>query len=153
MVPLMAEAGIRFLHLGVNTASPGAGCARPSSAGAPPDGSELVVMYQASYGETDFPAGSDDRAELCPHQRQYGPAERAARPSTSSGHCSHAYPDAEIMASTLDAFGAEMWARREQFPVVTQDIGDSWIHGAASDPQKLAAVPRAAAALRWLRSS
>src|SRR5690606_31816623 len=50
----------------------------------------------------------------------------------------HAHPEAEIVASTLDAFGEAMWARRAQLPVVTDEIGDSWIHGAASEPQKLA---------------
>ena len=36
IVPLLAEAGVRFLHLGVNTASPAARRARRSSAGARP---------------------------------------------------------------------------------------------------------------------
>src|SRR5690606_34927913 len=58
MVPLLAEAGIKFLHLGVNTASP-VPEVPPIFRWRAPDGSEVVVMYQASYGATDFPAGAD----------------------------------------------------------------------------------------------
>ncbi|HLV83922.1 MAG TPA: DUF5054 domain-containing protein, partial [Devosia sp.] len=58
MVPLLAEAGIKFLHLGVNTASP-VPDVPPIFRWRAPDQSEVVVMYQASYGATDFPAGPD----------------------------------------------------------------------------------------------
>src|SRR5690606_35646170 len=58
MVPLLAEAGIKFMHLGVNTASP-VPDVPPIFRWRASGGSEVVVMYQASYGATDFAAGSD----------------------------------------------------------------------------------------------
>jgi hypothetical protein len=59
MVPLLAEAGVKFLHLGVNTASPVPDVPPIFRWRAPGRFRGLVVMYQASYGETDFPAGDD----------------------------------------------------------------------------------------------
>jgi hypothetical protein len=136
MVSPMAEAGIRFLHLGVNTASP-VPDVPPIFRWRAPDQSELVVMYQASYGATDFPAGPDIGLSFAHTNDNIGP-QSVGQTVDALRALHHAYPDAEIGASTLDAFGAEMWARRAQFPVLEQEIGDSWIHGAASDPLKLA---------------
>lgn len=136
MVPLMAEAGLRFLHLGVNTASP-VPDVPPIFRWRAPDGSELVVMYQASYGATDFPAGPDIGLSFAHTNDNIGP-QSVGQTVEALRHLRHAHPDAEVVASTLDAFGAEMWARREQFPLLEQEIGDSWIHGAATDPHKLA---------------
>ena len=136
MVPLLAEAGIRFLHLGVNTASP-VPDVPPIFRWRAPDGSEVVVMYQASYGATDFPAGPEIGLSFAHTNDNIGP-QSVGQTVEALRHLGHAYPDADIAASTLDAFGAEMWARREQFPILEQEIGDSWIHGTAADPSKLA---------------
>jgi hypothetical protein len=136
MVPLLAEAGIRFLHLGVNTASPVPDIP-PIFRWRAPSGEEVVVMYQASYGATDFPAGDDIGLSFAHTNDNIGP-QSVGQTVEALRHMRHAYPDADIRASTLDAFGAVMWARRESFPVVTAEIGDSWIHGTASDPHKLA---------------
>ena len=136
MVPLLAEAGIRFLHLGVNTASP-VPDVPPIFRWQAPSGEEVVVMYQGSYGATDFPAGHDVGLSFAHTNDNIGP-QSVGQCVEALRHIEHEFPDAEIGASTLDAFGAEMWARRDAFPILTQDIGDSWIHGAGSDPEKLA---------------
>lgn len=136
MVPLLAEAGVRFLHLGVNTASPVPDVPQLFRWQAP-DGSEVVVMYQSSYGATDFPIGPEVGLSFAHTQDNIGP-QSVPQVIEARRALSHAHPGARLMASTLDAFGAEVWARRESLPVVTQEIGDSWIHGIASDPQKQA---------------
>ncbi|MDP2782697.1 DUF5054 domain-containing protein [Devosia sp.] len=136
MVPLLAEAGIKFLHLGVNTASP-VPDVPPIFRWRAPDQSEVVVMYQASYGATDFPAGPDIGLSFAHTNDNIGP-QSVGQTVEALRHLQNAHPDANITASTLDAFGAQMWDRRAQFPVLEQEIGDSWIHGAASDPVKLA---------------
>ncbi|MBJ3784548.1 DUF5054 domain-containing protein [Devosia sediminis] len=135
MVPLLAEAGIRFLHLGVNTASP-VPDVPPIFRWRAPGGEEVVVMYQASYGATDFPAGEDIGLSFAHTNDNIGP-QSVGQTVEALRHMHHANPGAVIKASTLDAFGAEMWSRRESFPVVTTEIGDSWIHGTATDPIKL----------------
>ncbi len=135
MVPLLAEAGIRFLHLGVNTASP-VPEVPPIFRWVAPDGSELVVMYQGSYGATDFPAGADVGLSFAHTNDNIGP-QSVPQTVETLRHLRHELGDARIVASTLDAFGAVMWERRAQFPAVDVEIGDSWIHGVGSDPEKL----------------
>lgn len=135
MVPLLAEAGVRFLHLGVNTASP-VPDVPPVFRWRAPDGSEVIVMYQASYGATDFPEDSGVGLAFAHTNDNMGP-QTVPQVADVWRNLSHALPRAEIRASTLDVFGAALWDRREMFPVITREIGDSWIHGAASDPVKL----------------
>ena len=136
VVPLMAQAGIRFLHLGVNTASP------------PPDvpdvfrwrapsGEEIVVMYQKSYGATHFPQGFTEGLSFAHTSDNIGPQ---SVPQTSEGlrEIAAHNPGATLRASTLDAYAALLWDRRAEFPVLDIELGDSWIHGSASDPIKSA---------------
>jgi hypothetical protein len=136
MVPLLAAAGVRFLHLGVNTASP-VPDVPPVFRWRAPDGSEVVVMYQASYGSTDFPAGAGVGLAFAHTNDNVGPQTVPQVAEVWRDLCRE-LPGADIRASTLDTFGCLLWERREAFPVVTDEIGDSWIHGAASDPVKLA---------------
>jgi hypothetical protein len=136
MVPLLAEAGVRFLHLGVNTASP-VPEVPPVFRWRAPDGSEIVVMYQASYGATDFPEGAGAGLAFAHTNDNMGPPT-VPQVAEVWRDLRHNLPDAGIRASTLDAFGDALWDRRSHFPVVTAEIGDSWIHGTASDPVKLA---------------
>ena len=136
MVPILAEAGVNFLHLGVNTASPVPDLP-PIFRWRAPGGEEIVVMYQASYGATDFPAGPEVGLSFAHTSDNIGP-QSVAQTVEALRHIRHENVDAIVSASTLDAFGAEMWQRRADFPVVTEEIGDSWIHGTATDPQKLA---------------
>jgi hypothetical protein len=136
MVPILAEAGVNFLHLGVNTASP-VPDVPPIFRWRAPGGEEIVVMYQASYGATDFPAGPEIGLSFAHTSDNIGP-QSVAQTVEALRHIRNENADAIVSASTLDAFGAEMWQRRADFPVVTEEIGDSWIHGTATDPQKLA---------------
>lgn len=136
MVPLLAEAGVNFLHLGVNTASP-VPDVPPIFRWQAPGGEEVVVMYQASYGATDFPAGPDIGLSFAHTNDNIGP-QSVGQTVEALRQISQQNPDADIVASTLDAFGAQMWVRREHFPIIKDEIGDSWIHGTASDPKKLA---------------
>eukprot|EP00912_Choanoflagellata_sp_UC4_P002007 UC4_evm4s1289 len=69
----------------------------------------------------------------------YGPAD--VNETEANFHLfAKAFPDAKIMASTLDDFFSRLnepeW--RKRLPVVTSEIGDSWIYGISSDPLKLA---------------
>ncbi|WP_309084665.1 DUF5054 domain-containing protein [Chelativorans sp.] len=136
IVPLMAEAGLKFLHIGVNTACP------------PPDvpeifrwrapgGEEIVVMYQRSYGATHLPEGLSDGLSFAHTSDNMGP-QQIHQVVEILREMGHRHPGAEITAATLDGFGAILWKNRERFPVVDVELGDSWIHGSASDPVKIA---------------
>ncbi|MDO8359493.1 MAG: DUF5054 domain-containing protein, partial [Devosia sp.] len=136
IVPLLAEAGVQFLHLGVNSASPPPDVPDLFRWRAP-DGSEVVVMYQNSYGATHFPSGFEEGLSFAHTADNIGPQ---SVPQTADAYrlLRHLEPGASIRASTLDEYGALLWTRREEFPVVDIELGDSWIHGSASDPEKLA---------------
>jgi hypothetical protein len=49
------------------------------------------------------------------------------------------FPNAVIVAATFHDWVESLQSVQTQLPVVTSEIGDTWIHGAASDPWKLAA--------------
>lgn len=136
IVPLLAEAGVRFLHLGVNSASPVPDVPDVFRWRAP-DGSEVVVMYQKSYGATHFPDGFSEGLSFAHTNDNMGPQ---SVPQTAEAYreIAHERPSARLVASTLDAYGDLLWARRDEFPVIDIELGDSWIHGSASDPTKTA---------------
>jgi hypothetical protein len=136
MVPLLARAGVRFLHLGVNTACP-VPDVPPVFRWRAPDGSEVLVMYQNSYGDTYFPEGLETGLSFAHTSDNMGP-QAIHQTVELLREYAHRYPGVEIRASALDAFGQLLWDRREGFPVVEHEIGDSWIHGAAADPIKAA---------------
>jgi hypothetical protein len=136
IVPLLAEAGVKFLHLGVNEASP-----LPEVPGVfrwrAPGGEEVVVMYQDSYGSTHFPAGVGAGLSFAHTADNAGP-QSVSQTIDVYRRLAAANPGTVIEASTLDAYADLLWARRDQLPVVDVEIGDSWIHGAGTDPAKLA---------------
>ena len=134
MVPLLAEAGVRFLHLGVNTASPVPDVPDVFRWRAP-DGAEVVVMYQNSYGATHLPAGFDEGLSFAHTSDNMGP-QSVPQVADVYREIERHHPGVEVRASTLDAYGDVLWERRAELPVIDYEIGDSWIHGSASDPTK-----------------
>ncbi|TRA98490.1 MULTISPECIES: DUF5054 domain-containing protein [Rhizobium/Agrobacterium group] len=135
MVPLLAEAGIRFLHLGVNTASPPPEVPDIFRWRAP-GGEEIVVMYQRSYGETCFPEGMADGLGFAHTSDNIGP-QSVPQTAETYREMRHREPEAVVQAATLEDYGTLMWQERERFPVIDLELADSWIHGSAADPQKI----------------
>jgi hypothetical protein len=135
IVPLLAEAGVRFLHLGVNTASPPPDVPDLFRWRAP-DGSEVVVMYQKSYGATHFPEGFAEGLSFAHTNDNLGP-QSVPQTAEAYRYMARHFPDAVTKASTLDAYGELLWARRTEFPVVDIELGDNWIHGVGTDPHKV----------------
>ena len=48
------------------------------------------------------------------------------------------FPNAKLHASTFESFLEAVMLAVEGLPVVTGEIGDTWISGIASDPRKMA---------------
>jgi len=144
LVPLLAEAGVTFLHLGVNPAWP-VPEVPPAFRWRSPDGSEVVVAYQeGGYGGDVVIDGCDHALAFLHAGDNLGP------PSAEEVRVAHAelgvrHPGAEVRASTLDAFARALVASgaHQVLPVVTAEIGDPWLFGAGSDPQKLHAFREA----------
>ncbi|MCU1496738.1 MAG: hypothetical protein JWM47_691 [Acidimicrobiales bacterium] len=140
LVPFLAEAGVTFLHIGVNPAWP-VPDVPPVFRWRSPDGAEIVVAYQSGgYGGEVTVPGCPDVLAFLHTGDNLGP------PTATDVRAAHAelaerHPGAEIRASTLDAFARTLAASGAvaDLPVVTAEIGDPWLYGAGSDPQKVAA--------------
>lgn len=136
IVPLLAEAGIRFLHIGVNEAS------------TPPDvppvfrwrdeasNSEIMVMYQHTYGTTATVPNLDEALTFAHTNDNHGP-QTPAQVETVYTDLSAEFPTAQIRAATLDDFAHALERVRADLPMITGEIGDSWIHGVGTDPLKV----------------
>ena len=149
IAPLHA-AGIRMLDIGVNAAS------------TPPDvpdvflwkdlaGHSLAMMYHRhDYGGVLRIPGSDVAVDVEVRGDNSGP-HTPAEIAAIYARLRAQFPGASVHASNLNEVAAALEPVRDRLPVVTGEIGDTWIYGCASDPQKIAQY-REAARLRkqWL---
>jgi len=136
IVPLLAQAGIKFLHIGVNP-----GSTNPDVPSAfvwkDANGAEVIVMYQrGAYGGFSAVPNSPAALALAHTGDNYGP------PSIEDVYDTYQrlrvqLPDATITASTLDAVAQDLLLVKESLPVVNEELGDTWIHGVGSDPLKI----------------
>ncbi|RED60343.1 DUF5054 domain-containing protein [Cohnella lupini] len=136
MVPFLSDAGIQYMHLGVNPAS-----MRPDVPRLfrwqSDDGSEIIVNYAGSYGEAVQVEGLEDVLVFAHSGDNCGPPD-ADEIRKQFAEIQSRYPEAEVLASTLDAFAEKLAERRDSLPLIREEIGDTWIHGAGTDPLKLA---------------
>lgn len=147
MVPALAKSGVTYLHIGVNASSRVPHV--PAMFRWRYDGSEIVVSYAGAYGEA---AVLENGVVL----EFLHTLDNSGPPTRDDLDCFYAemeikYPNAAIEGGSLDDFAAELPAVRENLPVVTEEIGDTWIHGVASDPLKTAQLKRLLSlAERWI---
>ena len=134
IVDALADYGIRFLHIGVNASSMVPQI--PQTFLWKHGDKEVVVQYSAQYGAPRYVEGTDAVLEFAHTSDNLGPQsekeiqEEFARLQTL-------YPNASIEAATLDDYAAYLLKEKELLPVVEEEIGDTWIHGIASDPWKV----------------
>ena len=132
MIPLFAEHGVEFLHVGVNPAY-----------SLPPipalcrwkyKDDEILLMYQSGYGDTmefdDFVitfgfTNDNTGPQSVDEIRQLYKALREK------------YPEANVRAATLDDAAVMLRTVKDTLPVVTAELGDLWIQNAGTDPKKL----------------
>jgi hypothetical protein len=90
-------------------------------------------MYQKSYGETqEF----EDFAIYFAHTNDNMGPQSADDIVNVYRMLGKKYPDAKIVAATLDDV-ADRIAELKDIPVITDEIGDNWIHGTGTDPKKV----------------
>ncbi len=135
IIPLLAEAGIQFLHIGVNPGSTVPGVP-PLFRWQDPSGSEIVVMYESGYGNAFSIPGIEDSIAFGHTSDNLGP-QSISQVLAVYAELRGKFPDANVFASTLDAFAVNLTPIRTSLPLVTQEIGDTWIHGIGSDPIKV----------------
>src|SRR4051794_13578176 len=133
----LAEQSVTFLDIGVNSAS------------TPPDvpslfvwkdaeGSSLVVMYHhKEYGGVVRVPGSDLAVAVEVRDDNSGP-HPVAEINQIYTRLRQQFPNAAIQASNLTDIAHAVAPFRNHLPVVTQEIGDTWVYGVPSDPVKVA---------------
>lgn len=138
IIPLLANAGVTFLHIGVNGAS------RPPDVPPvfrwrdPGSGKEILVMYhKGSYGDLMIVPKLADAIAFAHTGDNMGP-QSADDLLNSYLEVRGQVPGAVVRASTMDAFAAQLATVRDSLPVLDREIGDTWIHGAGTDPAKVA---------------
>jgi hypothetical protein len=134
-VKIMAEEGIEFLHLGVNSASP-VPDVPPVFHWQAPSGASVVVMYQPSYGALQRVEGVPDAIAFAHTNDNTGP-QGITQVIENHREAARLAPDLTVRAASLDDYWSSLRPNAARLPVVTQEIGDTWIHGTASAPARI----------------
>lgn len=151
MVSVLAEAGVDFLHIGVNPAASAPDVPMqflwrdPSASGhsAPDqtsgDAPTVSVMYQpASYGDVQVVEETTTAVVIDLTGDNIGPPD-AATVRERFVDLAARFPNATLRAATLEDVADVVRTSTAEWPVLDAEIGDTWLHGTASDPPKLAA--------------
>jgi hypothetical protein len=133
----LAEQGVKFLDVGVNSAS--------TPPDVPqlflwkdPDGHSLMVMYHLhDYGGVVKVPGSHLAVAVEVRDDNSGPHTIEEIHQIYS-RLRAQFPNADVTASNITEIANTLEPYRDRFPVVTQEIGDTWIYGVPSDPLKVA---------------
>ena len=147
LVSLLADAGVDLLHIGVNPAAPAPEVPPlfrwqgPTVAGAIPGvvAPEVVVVHQpGAYGSLQVLEGTSTVVVVEVNGDNVGP------PSVDDvvriwSDLRAMFPDATVRAASLDDVADVLRPVAAELPLLTSEIGDTWIHGIASDPPKVAA--------------
>jgi hypothetical protein len=136
IISSLYDAGIWLLQIGVNPASvvpnvPSV-CRWQNT-----DGKSIILMYQGDYGEDMILPDGKTVMSIKFTGDNHGPHTLEQVKGIYAG-LRKKYPDADIFASTLNAVAQEISAMTTQLPVVTSEIGDTWIYGYASSPLMMA---------------
>ncbi len=111
------------------------------------------MMYHLhSYGDVVKIPGSDLAVDVEVRDDNAGPHTIEEIHKIYAG-LRKRFPNAEVKAANLTDIANAIEPYRQRLPVVTQEIGDTWIYGVASDPLKVARY-REVARLRneWIES-
>ena len=134
MVPYLAKAGLKFLHIGVNPASTVPDV--PDVFRWQYEGSEIVVMYNRDYGKFTMIPGTETAVYFAHTGDNHGPQSAEAIRQVYR-ELEEEYPDAQLCAADLNGLAREVLAIKDTLPVFTKEIGDTWIHGVGCDPWKV----------------
>lgn len=143
LVSLLADAGVDLLHIGVNPAAAAPDVPtqfrwRDESAASPSPPEVTVLQQPGSYGSVQVLGGTGVAVDVWMTGDNDGPPS-AADVRGRWAQLTQLFPHALILAATFDDVADVMRPVSAELPIVTAEIGDTWIHGIASDPAKTAA--------------
>ena len=150
IAPLLAQ-GVSTISIGVNGAStppfvPRAFLWNDTASGA----SMPTLVHPYGYGGIEYEdavivPGLDHALVFAWRGDNQGPPDSVAEIEADFASVRQTFPGAAVFSSTFDNFTAHLQSPAvvASLPVVTSELGDTWIHGAASDPIRLAFMSRA----------
>lgn len=130
------DAGIRVLNVGVNNCST-VPVVPPFSRWRNTDGKEIILMYQADYGGEAILPDNETAVSINFTPDNHGPHTKE-QVKAIFNLLEEKYPNAELVASSLNDMAEVLLKVKDQLPVLTSEIGDTWIFGYASSPLALA---------------
>ncbi|MEG0369496.1 MAG: DUF5054 domain-containing protein, partial [Hungatella sp.] len=134
IVDVMATRGIQFLHIGVNASSMVPKV--PQTFVWKHGENDIIVQYSTQYGSPGYVEGMNEVLEFAHTGDNMGP-QSAEDIECEFARIQELYPNAVVEASTLDEYAKALVRAKQCLPVVEEEIGDTWIHGIASDPWKI----------------
>jgi len=133
----LAEHGVKLLDIGVNSASTPPDVP-PLFVWRAPDGSRLVVMYHHhEYGGVVRIPGAGLAVDMEVADDNRGPHSLEEIHKIYS-RLRKQFPAATITATDLTGIANAVAPYSSQLPAIADEIGDTWIYGAPSDPLKVA---------------
>jgi len=137
LIAPLAENGVTLLDIGVNAASTPPDVP-PIFVWKDPEGASLIMLYhRKEYGGVAPIPGSDLAIAVEVRDDNSGP-HTVEEIHKIYAELQRQFPGAAIIASSLTEIANAVVPFRGNLPTVTQEIGDTWIYGVASDPVKVA---------------
>lgn len=132
----LSDAGIQFLHIGINSAS--------MNADVPPlfrwrdsENKEIVVMYQKTYGSDILLPDGETVVSIRLSGDNQG-AHASERVIGFFDELKKMYPNAKVKSTSLNEVQSVIESMKDSLPVIKSEIGDTWIYGYASAPLRMA---------------
>lgn len=132
----LCKAGLRFLHIGVNPSS-----AVPKVPNfcrwQDTEGNEIILVYQQDYGSEDVLPDGKTAISINFTGDNHGPhsVEKVKR---IYADLHKRYPNARLVAASFNEIAEELYGMKNKLPIVTSEIGDTWIYGYGSEPLRMA---------------
>ena len=142
-IPLFAKYGVKGLTIGSNGADYPPQVPKLHVWKDEASGKDIIVAYHpfgyGGYTRSDC-AEAPNGVALCTSFRSdnQGPVHEIADVNAALAAVRKEYPGAKVFSSTFDDFILDVEPVKDQLPVVTQEVGDTWIYGNGADPLKFA---------------
>lgn len=151
IIPEFAKVGIKYLHVGVNPASPIPAVPEICRWRDAASGEEIILQYQQDYGAESILPGGKTALSINFTGDNHGP-HTYEQVKAIYASLRERYPNAELVPATFSDVAAELDKIKDSLPVVTSEIGDTWIYGYGSAPLRMAKFRKLQSLYsQWLR--
>eukprot|EP01012_Entosiphon_sulcatum_P032079 TRINITY_DN40828_c0_g1_i1.p1 TRINITY_DN40828_c0_g1~~TRINITY_DN40828_c0_g1_i1.p1 ORF type:complete len:800 (-),score=122.49 TRINITY_DN40828_c0_g1_i1:16-2391(-) len=142
-IPLLRQAGIQAISVGVNGASTPPAVPKIFKWVDPNSQQSIIAMWHP-HGYGDFAVGSAVTVPGLSHAMVFDWNGDNAGPFDAATYQKHfkeietEFPGAKVISSTFDTFVNLVLPFKDTLPEISKEIGDTWLYGCPSDPKKVA---------------